>query len=175
MRLPSSFGSWFRIDLQPRLDVPRIVVDADVVQSDGIEQSNVVLGRDPVFQRDDDAGLLGVAGHFLHHRDKRVDLLLVLHVDVAVAEDGQQDVVRPRGFAPLRRLRRAGWPRPDWWKRQRRLTGRPNRERAIGCRSRAGLLDPPALRSRGSDCSRLETAGSPESRRARSGGPAPPS
>ena len=48
----------------------------------------------PVGHRDDDAGLFGVARDLFHHRDERIDLLLVLHVDVAVAEDGQEDVVR---------------------------------------------------------------------------------
>ena len=52
-----------------------------------------MLGRDPVFEADDHAAFFRVARHFFHHGDKGVDLPLIGHVDVAIAENGKQDVV----------------------------------------------------------------------------------
>ena len=91
--LAETFGFAVGI-VHPRLDVPRVVVHTDEVRSDGVEQPDVVVGRDPIFERDHHARLFRVARHLFHHGDERVDLWLILHVDMAVAEDREQDIVR---------------------------------------------------------------------------------
>jgi hypothetical protein len=96
VNLVDAFAEHLGLDvdvLHARDDVVGVVVDGNVVGSDRIQQLDVVLGRDPVLQSHHDTIALRVARNFLHHRDEAIDLRLVRHVDVAVAEDRQQDVV----------------------------------------------------------------------------------
>ena len=175
MRLAEHLG--LRIDVlrrRPGDDVVRVVVDGHVVRSDGIQQLDVVLGRDPVFDTDDDVVLLRVARHLLHHGHEGVHLRLIRHVDVAVAQDRKQDVVRAEVARDFHGFDEQDWRRPGSCAAAAAIC-RENRWPASksGCRSRApragrrpASWDPAAsVLSR-----RSGIAGSPECRRGRSSG-----
>ena len=115
--------------VHPRLDISGVVINANVVGSDCVEQLEIVFGRDPVFQRHHDACFFGVAGHLLHHRDEGADLLFVLHVDVAVAKNREQDVGRADIACHLHRLDQQYRRRWIRMQRQTRLSWRANRQR----------------------------------------------
>ena len=97
-----------------RHDVVRVVVDGDVVGSDRVEQLDVVLGRDPVFEADDHAVLLRVARHFLHHRDEGVDLRPGSSCRCGCRRGSAAGCCWCRGCGRSPPPRRAGSRRPDW-------------------------------------------------------------